>query len=255
MVMGIDAGVDLRAPFLGVLAGVHGVGIQDAGEFDLELDGAVLVEDPVDTVLVVCGGEDVGDEELAAAGHDDRIIPEISMFEEDARVFFVDTNGVFDELGGTGAVDEGGIHVVNCAFAVAAEGEAVGHVATAIFAKVEGVFAVMGMFRVAVGDDHFGEGEAVEDASFGASVVVGDVTKDDAFAVVEADVDFPVLPVDDAAVDFKGNAVWLGDVYGLEVFSISTFGFDGSWMVVLRRCFVDRASHRRDIDMYNLLSI
>lgn len=125
------------------------------------------------------------------------------MFEEDAGVFFVDADGVFDDLGGAGAVDKGGVHVVDCAFAVAAEGEAVSHIATTVFTEIEGVFTVMGVFGVTVGDYHFGEGEAVEDASFGAFVVVGDVVEDDTFTVVEADVDFPVLPVDDAAVDFK----------------------------------------------------
>ena len=55
----LTPGVDFCAPSVCGLAGVHGVGIEDTGEFDFELDGAVLVEDPVDAVLVVSGCEDV----------------------------------------------------------------------------------------------------------------------------------------------------------------------------------------------------
>ena len=255
VVMCVDAGINFRAPFLGVLAGIHGVGIKNTSELDLELDGAILVEDPVNAVFVVCGCEDMRDDKFSPAGDDDGIVAEIAMLEEDPSVFFVDTDGVFDYLRGAGAVDEGGVHVVDCTFAVAAEGEAVGHVSSAVFAKVEGVFAVMRVFGIAVGDDHFCEGESVEDAAFGAFVVVGDVVEDDAFAVVETDVDFPFLPVDNTAVDFEGDAIWLGYVNGFEIFSVSTFGLDSYRVVVLRGCFVNRPSNRRYIDMYNLLSV
>lgn len=39
------------------------------------------MEDPVYAVLVVCGGEDVGDDELTASSDDDGFVTEISMFE------------------------------------------------------------------------------------------------------------------------------------------------------------------------------
>lgn len=66
----VDPGVHFGPPALDVLAGSHGIGVEDAGQLDLELDGAVLVEDPVDAVLVVGGREGLGDDELAAARHD-----------------------------------------------------------------------------------------------------------------------------------------------------------------------------------------
>ena len=113
------------------------------------------------------------------------------MFEEDTGVFFVDADSVFNGLRRAGFVDEVEVHIVDGAFAVAAEGEGVGHVAAAVLAEVEGMFALVRVFGVAVWDDHFGEGEAVEDgADFAFSFVeVGDVVQDDAFAVVEPNVD------------------------------------------------------------------
>lgn len=57
--MGVDARVDLSTPALGVLTGVHGVGVENTSQFDIKLNGAVLVKDPVNAVLVVSGGENV----------------------------------------------------------------------------------------------------------------------------------------------------------------------------------------------------
>lgn len=51
--MSVDAGVDLRAPAFEVFIFVAGVCVKDTGQLDFELDGAVQVEDPVDTVLIV----------------------------------------------------------------------------------------------------------------------------------------------------------------------------------------------------------
>ncbi len=106
MVVRVDAGVDFGAPAFGVLAGVHGVGVEDPCEFDFELDGPVLVEDPIDAVFVVCRGEDVRNQEFAAASHNDGVVAEVGVFEENTGVFFVDADGVFDGLAGTGPVDE-----------------------------------------------------------------------------------------------------------------------------------------------------
>lgn len=59
VVVRVDTWVDFSAPAVSVLAWAHGVGVQNTGEFDLELNGAVLVEDPVYAVFVVGSGEDV----------------------------------------------------------------------------------------------------------------------------------------------------------------------------------------------------
>ena len=173
MVVRVDAGVDLRAPAFEIFVWVHGVCVEDASELDFKLDGTVLVEDPVDAVLVICSSEDVRDDESAAPSHYHRIVSEISVFEEDTGVFFVDADCVLDGVWGAGFIDEGGVDVVDCAFAIAAQSETVGHVPTAVFTEVEGMFALMRVFRVAVGDDHLGEGETVEEGPDRAVVVVG----------------------------------------------------------------------------------
>ena len=92
------------------------------------------MQDPIHSVLVVSSGEDMGYDEFAGAGEDGGVVAEIGVFKEDAGIFFVDADGVFDGLGGAGFVDEVGVHVVDCTFAVAAEGEGVGHVAAAVLA-------------------------------------------------------------------------------------------------------------------------
>ena len=233
MVVRVDAGIHLGAPALGILTGIHGVGVEDAGELDLELDGAVLVEDPVDAVFVVGRREDVRDDELARPRHDDRVVAEVGVLEEDARVFLVDADGVLDRRAGPGAVDEGGVQVVDRALAVAAEGEAVGHVAPAILSEVEGVLALMGMLGVAIRHHHFRQREAVKGASLVALVIVGDVAQDDALFVVEADVNLPVLPLHYPSIHFEGYPLWLSNVDWLQIFAISALRLDGGWCVVV----------------------
>ncbi len=66
------------------------------------------MEDPIHTILVVRCGEDVRDEKLPSASHDDRIVTEIRVLEQDAGVFFVYAYGVLDGLAGTSAVDKVG---------------------------------------------------------------------------------------------------------------------------------------------------
>lgn len=69
------------------------------------------MEDPVDAVFVVGGGEDVGDDQFAASGDDHGFVPKIGVFEEDTGIFFVDADGVFDGGAFSGTVDECGVLV------------------------------------------------------------------------------------------------------------------------------------------------
>lgn len=59
VVVCIDAGVDLGSPSLRILTRVHGVSVQNTSELDFQLNGTILVEDPVYAVLVICSREDV----------------------------------------------------------------------------------------------------------------------------------------------------------------------------------------------------
>ena len=255
VIMCVHARVDLCAPPFRVFARVHGVGIEDAGEFDLELDGAVLVEDPVDAVLVVGRREDVRDEKLSSSCHDDGVISEVGMLEQDPRVFFMDADGVLDGLRRASFVNEISVHVVDGALTVTSQSETVGHVAAAVFTQVEGMFAVMWVFRVAVGDNHFGEGEAVEDAPFGALIIVSDVVEDDAFAVVEADVDLPILPFDEPVLDGERDAFRLSDVDWFEVLAVAARGLDCCRMVVVWGSFVDWSANWWNVDVGDFLCV
>lgn len=61
MIVCVHTRVDFRSPAVGILARVHGVCVQNASEFDFKLDGAVLVEDPVNAVFIVGCGKDMAD--------------------------------------------------------------------------------------------------------------------------------------------------------------------------------------------------
>lgn len=148
VVVRVYPGIDLRAPAVRVLVGIHDVRVEDARQLDLGLDGAVLVEDPGHHVLVVGGREDLLDDELAAARHNDGVVAEVGVLEQDAGVLFVDADGVFDLPNAADARGELGIEVVNGALAVAAEGKAVGQVAGSVLAQVESVLAMVRMFGV-----------------------------------------------------------------------------------------------------------
>ena len=114
MVMCINPRIHLGSPPLQILPRVTRICVQDTRELDLELNGAVLVEDPVDAVLVVCGREDLADEELAGAGDGAGVVAEVGVLEEDAGVFFVEADCVFYCRGAAVAVYEFGVCFGRC---------------------------------------------------------------------------------------------------------------------------------------------
>lgn len=78
-------------------------------------------------------------------------------------------------------------HVRDAPQAVAPEAQRVGARAGAVVAQVEGGLARVRRARVGVGDEHLGEGEAVEEGAVGEAHVV----QGQAFAVVEAEAEGP----------------------------------------------------------------
>jgi len=119
------------------------------------------------------------------------------------------------------------------------------------------MFTLVWVLRVAVRHDHLAEGKAVEDGpvlSFDFIEIL-DVVQDDAFTVVEAYVNVPVLPVDDTVVDLEAYAFGLRDVYGLEVGPEASFCFNGCWVVVVWWCLVNRSPDFWYVDVDDLLFV
>ena len=109
------------------------------------------------------------------------------------------------------------VEVFDRAFAVAAGFERVCHQSHAVLADVEGVFAVMWVVWVAVGDYHLCHAQAVEDRSTPllVHVVDRDIGNDNAFTVVEPDVHVESSPGELVPVHGERDSLGLGDVYRL----------------------------------------
>ena len=129
VVVRVYAGVDLGPPTVQVFALIHGVRVEYTRQFDIETNSPVHVEGPVHRVLVVRSGEHVRQDELAGPRGRARVVAEVGVLYQDARVLLVDADCVVDGGVGAGAGDEVRWEVGYRAFAVAAEFEGVGHVA------------------------------------------------------------------------------------------------------------------------------
>jgi hypothetical protein len=106
------------------------------------------MEDPLDGVFVIGSRKDLLDDELASARDNNRVVTEISVLVKNAGILLVYADGVLDGADTAVASRELGIEVVDGALAVAAQGQTVGHVASAIFAEIEGVLALVRVLRV-----------------------------------------------------------------------------------------------------------
>ena len=217
MVRGVGALVDhgpgaRRIGALGVRGGDH-----DPGRPHLALDVAVLVEAPVDQVLVVGHGGVDGHHHPALPPHLGPTVDRVDVLPQHGVVFLVQADGVLDVERLAQAVGESGIHITDLAQAVAAQLERGGHVAQPPLADVVGGAPVVVEAGVPVRHDHLGEGHPVGDVPFGAVVVVADLMDHRALAVVEGEPETPVLPTDHVAVDLERRAVGLGDVQRLDV--------------------------------------
>jgi len=158
VVMCVDSWVDFGPPAVEILTRVHGVCVQDSGELDLQLDSAVLVQDPVHAVLVVGCREDVGNDELTCASDSHALIPEVSVLEENAVVLLVDADGILNRGCHASAIDEVCIEVMYGTLAIATQAQGVGHVATTILTQIERMLALVWVLRVAVWNYHFSQG-------------------------------------------------------------------------------------------------
>ena len=206
----------------------------DPGGADLALDVAVLVEAPVDEVLVVRHGDVEGEDEPARAA-DLRPVLRVDVLPEDGVVLLVDADRVRDPVGLAAGVVHDRVEVGDLAEAVAAELQRRGHEPEAPLADVERGAAVVVGGRVAVGDDHLREREAVGDRA----AVVADRVQDHPLAVVEADAQRPLLPVQRVAVEREGDALGLDDLERLEVLAQPLAGHEVGDVLAHRGGLVD----------------
>ena len=181
-------------PCAGPLAGRDRAGREHAGELDLELDRAVLVEVPEEAVVVVADRRERRDHEPPRAAHLARAVAPLDVAPEHADVLLVDADRVRDRHRLAGGVGDDGVEVDDLAEAVAAARERRGGDADAVLAAVEGVLPVVARARIAVGHDHLGERGAVQDRAQPPAVLVADLVEHEALARREADVHLPALP-------------------------------------------------------------
>ena len=230
---GVGALVDERAVRrllpLGEVRGDH-----DPGRADLALDVAVLVEAPVDEVLVVRHGDVEGQDEPARAAHL-RAVLGVDVLPQDGVVLLVDADRVRDPVGLAARVVHDRVEVGDLAEAVAAELERGGHEPEPPLADVEGGAAVVVGGGVAVGDDHLRERQPVRDRA----AVVADRVQDHPLAVVEADAQRPLLPLQPVAVEREGDALGLGDLERLEVGALLLAGHEVRDVLAHRGRLVD----------------
>ena len=189
--------------------------LDDAGELDLELDGAVEVEVPVEGVLVVAHRVDRADHQPALPAHLGAERVQVLVLPEDREVLLVHADGVLDHLRPALLVGQDGVEVVDLAQAVTAQRQRVDHATEAPLAGVEGVLPPLRRRGVAVRDDHLRQRGTVQHRARLAAarrIGVGQVVEDEPLDLVHRHADLPPLPMHQVALDAEGGTVGLGDV-------------------------------------------
>ena len=210
----------------------------DPGRAHLALDVAVLVEPPVDEVLVV-GDGDVERQHEPALAPRLGAVHRVDVLPEDRVVLLVDADRVADRVRLAARVVQRRVEVGDLAEAVAAERERRRHEAEPPLADVERGAAVVVGRRVAVGHDHLGERQPVRDRARAPAVVVADRVQDHALAVVEADAQRPLLPAQQVPVERERGALRLADLERLEVVAQPQAGHEARDVLAHRVRLVD----------------
>mmetsp|Transcript_11676 Transcript_11676/g.36417 ORF Transcript_11676/g.36417 Transcript_11676/m.36417 type:complete len:366 (-) Transcript_11676:124-1221(-) len=134
------------------------------------------------------------------------------MLPQQAVILLMDADGVANELGVAARRVHPGVQVLDGALAVAAQLELVGIAAEACLADVEDVLPGVRALRAPVGNDHLGDAGAVADQA----AVEADVAQDGPLPEAEADVQLPLVPLEQAVLQREGHALGLRDHQGLE---------------------------------------
>lgn len=91
------------------------------------------MENPLDSILVVCCSKDLLNDQLSSSRDNSRFVPKVCMFKQDSVILFMDTYSIIDVTNAAVAGGELGIQVANVALAVAAKFQAVCHVSCTVF--------------------------------------------------------------------------------------------------------------------------
>ena len=138
----------------------------------------------------------------------------VHMLPQDAIVFFVETDGIFDLQNLAPAVRHLGVEVVDVTQTVTAECERVGQHPDAIFANVEGVFAVVVRVGVAIGHHHIDQRGAIDERACPPLICVADGVEHQPLARRKSDPEVPLLPRDVVVVHREAWTVCLGNLQG-----------------------------------------
>ena len=208
-----------------------GLGGDDAGQLDLELDRAVEVQVPEDAVVVVADGEDRADHQATAAAHVGGTRVAIGVLPQNAEVFFVDADRLVDVDGRAVVEAPGAVEIGDVAEAVTPQRERVHRAAERDLADIERILERLARAGLAVGHDHLGHAGAPHDRPPRPLIGPRQRLEDDALGVVHDGSHIPVAPGDQVAVGHgEARTVRLGDVDRFEVVAIR----NGPVVVVVR---------------------
>lgn len=87
------------------------------------------------------------------------------------------------------------------------------------------------------------------------SIVECNIRQNDSLAVIESDVEVPILPINGATVQFERHAFRLSDVDWFEVVSETNVFLDGFGVEVSGRRFVERPAFLWDVNVDNLAGL
>jgi len=77
------------------------------------MNGRVLMETPVEGILVVGHGNNEGDDEFPGAGYCDLVIPILGVLVEESVILLMDANGVLDNVGLTVVIVDNPVKVLD----------------------------------------------------------------------------------------------------------------------------------------------
>ncbi|EEQ41672.1 hypothetical protein CLUG_05799 [Clavispora lusitaniae ATCC 42720] len=261
VVVSVHLRVDDSSPWSNIFILVADVSVQDTSQTDLQLDGTVLSELPVDTVLVVGSSEDSRHNQLLTTSNHggSEVISEVRVLEQQTVIFLVDANSILHRQWVTGLVGEMSIHVVDHTLTVTSKSKRVGTVSRTILTNVQSMLSLVREVRTTVRHNHLRQRDSVEERSDVTMVVVGHVRQNNTLSVVEANVEAEVGPFHNVAVHLERHTFWLGHIVRSVVSSETRWVFGSSKLLsnvlrVERRVLVlgHLSSSVWNIDVHNL---